>query len=215
MRSCRGGECARPPCRCGAAAGSRPLAWAYSLAALASEEWAKAYAVLTLSFMAPEVRARIGIREFLEDHRVKLMGAMLMRVLDAPRPGVAARVAAMPELAGLLTAAGAQATDANTAKQRGLYADLVADGTLSLPSDVSEGEAAEAVARAREVGASAALLHDQDALAKFADPPAEALDLAEGLFGRLLGAKVDDADAAAALIGDLAAGLAAAQGPAA
>ena len=38
---------------------------AYSLAALAAEAWAKAYAVLTLSFMPPEVRARIPVRKFL------------------------------------------------------------------------------------------------------------------------------------------------------
>ena len=67
-----------------------------------------------------------------------------------------------------------QAGAANAAKQRGLYADLMADGTLSLPSDVTGSEARDAVARACEVGASAALLHDQEALAGFADPPPEA-----------------------------------------
>jgi hypothetical protein len=47
------------------------------------------------------------------------------------------------------------------------------------------------------------LLHDQEALARFADPPTEALALADVLFGRLFEANVDDAQAAAALIGDL------------
>lgn len=186
---------------------------AYSLALLAAEEWAKAYAVLTLSFMAPEMRARIPVREFLEWHRLKLASAFLMRMLDAARPGVAGRVAAMPDLASVLTTAGQQADDANAAKQRGLYADLLADGTVSLPSAVTEAEAAEAVARAREAGISAALLHDPDALVKFADPPAEALALADVLFGCLFEAEVDGAQAAAALIADMATRLSPAEDP--
>jgi AbiV family abortive infection protein len=186
---------------------------AYSLALLAAEGWAKAYSVLTLSLMTAEMRARVPVRKFLEWHRLKLAGAFLIRVLDAARPGVAA----MPDLAGVLSAAGLQADNANAAKQRRLYADLFADGTVSLPSAITEGEAAEAAARARararESGASAALLHDQDALAKFADPPSEALDLADVLFGRLFEAEVDDAEAAAALIGDVAARLSPAEDP--
>src|SRR5271165_283031 len=102
----------------------------------------------------------------------------------------------MPGLADVLSAARQQAEDANAAKQRGLYADPLADGTVSLPSAVTEGEAAEA--RAREAGASAALLHDQDALARLADPPEEALALANVIFGCLLEAVFDDADAVAA-----------------
>jgi AbiV family abortive infection protein len=186
---------------------------AYSLALLAAEEWAKAYAVLTLSFMTAEMRARVSLREFLEWHRLKLACAFLMRAVDAARPGVAGRIAAMPDLASVLGAAGQQAEDANAAKQRGLYADLLADGTVSLPSAVTEAEAAEAVARAREAGASAALLHDQDALARLADPPAEALALADALFGRLFEAEVDDAQAAAALIADVAVRLSPAEDP--
>lgn len=46
----------------------------------------------------------------------------------------------------------------------------MADGTLSLPSDVSESDSRDAVAQARAVGSSAALLHDKEALAGFADP---------------------------------------------
>lgn len=186
---------------------------AYSVALLAAEEWAKAYAVLTLALMTPEMRARISVREFLEGHRLKLVGAFLMRAVDAARPGVAGRVAFLPDLAGLLNAAARQASDANTAKQRGLYADLLPDETSSLPSAVTETEAAEAVARARETGSSAALLHDQDALVRFADPPEEALALATVIFGRLFESKLDDAEAAAALIGDVAARLSAGEDP--
>jgi len=158
--------------------------------------------VITVSFMPAAVRARIPLREFLEGHRLKMMGALMLPLLGAAQQGVAGRVAAMPNLAGVISATAQQADDTNVAKQRGLYADLLANGKLSLPSEVTEGEAAEAVARAREVGASAALLHDQDALAKFADPPAEALDLAAVVFGRYL--DMDVADAAAAALADMA-----------
>jgi hypothetical protein len=113
---------------------------------------------------------------------LKSVGATLLRVVAAGRPGVAARVAAMPDLAAVLSSAAQEAGDDNKAKQRGLYADLAGDGTLSRPSDVTESEALEAVARARNVGVSAALLRDPLALAAFADPPDEAFAIAEALF---------------------------------
>ena len=34
----------------------------------------------TLSFMPPEARARIPVRELLEDHRMEMAGALLMRI---------------------------------------------------------------------------------------------------------------------------------------
>ncbi len=189
--------------------GASRWARAYSLAVLAAEEWAKAYSVVTLSFMTPEMRAEIPVRDFLGGHRMKMTGALLLLVLDGARPGVASRVASMP-LADVLRTAYSQAAVANAAKQRGLYADLMADGTLSLPSDVTEGQAKDAVAQAREVGSSAALLDDQDALAGFADPSAASQALAEAVFGRLLKAEdMDDVDTAGALLADLAARLSA------
>jgi len=68
-------------------------------------------------------------------------------------------------LADILRTAASQATTANAQNSTGFYADLMADGTLSLPSDVSESDAMDAVAQARAVGSSAALLHDKEALA--------------------------------------------------
>jgi AbiV family abortive infection protein len=168
---------------------------AHSLAVLASEEWAKAYAVLTLSFMPLEVRARVSVREFL---------------VDGAQPGVAERVAGMAGLADMLRAAERHASDANAAKQRGLYADLLADGTLSQPSDISGDEAAAAVVQAQQVGAAAFLLHDPDALAAFADPSPEAVALAETVFGPWTDAEgvISDADAAAKMLRDLASAIA-------
>jgi AbiV family abortive infection protein len=59
--------------------GAGRWARAHALAGLAAEEWGKASAVITLSFMPPEARARIPVRELLEDHRMKMAGALLMR----------------------------------------------------------------------------------------------------------------------------------------
>lgn len=192
----------------------RRWARSYSLAVLAAEEWAKAYAVLTLSFMPPEMRHQISVRDFLEGHRLKMTHALLLRTFDGARPGVVGRIAGTPALADVFEAAYTQAGDANVAKQRGLYVDLLADGTLALPADVSEDEARKAVAQAREVGASAALLKDQDALAKFVDPPAEALALAEALLGQWAALEHEvDVDDAAAMISDVAARLTSDEGP--
>ena len=80
----------------------RGAARAHSLAALASEEWAKACAVLTLSFMPAAVRARVPVREFLEGHRLKIVASQLLHLLDGARPGVADRLAGMTELADTL-----------------------------------------------------------------------------------------------------------------
>jgi len=91
---------------------------AYSLAVLASGEWAKAYAVLTLSFMPDAMRGRVPLPDFLEGHQLKNMGAVLLRLVDAARPGVAGRVAGMTELADVLRATEQQANEANAAKQR-------------------------------------------------------------------------------------------------
>jgi hypothetical protein len=145
--------------------------------------------------MPPEMRAQIPVRDLLEGHQMKMMGALLLLILDGARPGVASRVTALP-LADVLRTTVSQASTANAAKQRGFYADLMADGTSSLPSDVTESDARAAVAQACAVASSAALLHDKEALAGFADPSASE---ARG---------TDDVDAVAALLADLAAGLA-------
>lgn len=69
------------------------------------------------------------------------------------------------------------------------------------------------MARAREVGAQAALLHDEDALAGFADPPPEVLAVADELFGWWFGVKADTAEDAARAINDMAARLAIPEDP--
>jgi hypothetical protein len=155
--------------------------------------------------MPSSLRAKINLRETLEGHTAKMMGALLTSAVQASRPGVAERVAAMPDLAALLTSVAQQAGQENLSKKRGLYADLMAGGELSLPSDVTEAEAVEAAARAREVGESAALLHDQDALAAFADVSEEAQQALDAMFtGWAALSGIEDADAAAVVIADFA-----------
>jgi len=87
-------------------------------------------------------------------------------------------------------------------------------GVISRPSDVTGGEAAGAVATAREAGGAAALLHDQAALARLADPPAEALPAAEAVFrGWFEAEPAQDAEGAAAFVADVVARLAPAGAP--
>ena len=59
--------------------GAGRWARAHALAVLAAAEWGKAFALITLSFMPPEARAD-PVRELLEDHRLKMAGALLMRI---------------------------------------------------------------------------------------------------------------------------------------
>lgn len=186
---------------------------AHSLAILAREEWAKAYSVLTLSLMSQETRSRLSARDlkaFLEGHQLKNMGAHMLRLVNGAQPGVASRVAGMAGLADELRAAEAQAGEANLAKQRGLYADLLADGTLSLPSSVSKDEAERMIEQAREVSMSAALLHDPAAIAALASPPPEAVALSDALFGSMLASlqQAGTADGVATVIQDVASRLA-------
>jgi len=157
--------------------GAGRWARAYSMAVLAAEEWGKAISVLTLSFLSQGFRSGMradDLRGLLTQHEVKNAGADLVCLVDAELPGVAGRVAGMSGLADELSAVAARAGDANAAKQRGLYADLLADGSLSLPSSVSEDEARRMIGRARDVAESAAMFDDPDAVAVFASLPDEA-----------------------------------------
>lgn len=150
---------------------------AYALAVLACEEFGKALGMLVLSMVPHALRSRATPSVLLGNHQTKMLGALLMRMLAFNQPGVAARVATMPDLARLLRDVGAQAADANEAKKSGLYADIDADGRVQLPSDVTEAEARDAVTRAREVAKSAGPLSDPISLAGLADPPAELMQL--------------------------------------
>jgi AbiV family abortive infection protein len=158
---------------------------AYSLSALAVEEFGKAVSLLTLAAMPRKVRAQAPAGRMLEWHQLKLVGGMLMAVLGFGPPGAAARLAAMPitQLEQILDATDAFADDADMLKRRGLYVDMDRRGRIRRPSEITETEVSGQLARARQVAESAGLLRDPGAQPGFADPPAEAVELARALVG--------------------------------
>jgi AbiV family abortive infection protein len=166
---------------------------AYALAVLACEEFGKACGMMVLSMVPPALRSRARPKELLRDHQVKMLGALVMRVLAFDRPGVATRVAAMPDLASVLSDLQVQAADANEAKKSGLYADIDAEGRVRMPSEVTEGEARDALTRAQEVASSAEPLSNPVYLARLADPPRELVQLMTPLLIQALDSVPSDA----------------------
>jgi AbiV family abortive infection protein len=183
---------------------------AYSLAALAVEEVGKAGGLLALAMMPDDMRARAPVRELLEWHQLKQMGGLLAGVLEMSTPGVTSRLAATStgQLAELLSGVAAQARDTDQAKKRGFYVDMDDARQIREPSEVSEAEAREAVARARHAATAASMLSDPSVQARLADPPPDALPLASMVFGAYFQNRdIDSAEAVAALVGQVARSL--------
>ena len=183
---------------------------AYSLAALAVEEVGKSGGLLALAMMPDEMRVRAPVRELLEWHALKQMGGLLTGVLEMSTPGVTDRLAGTStgQLAELLSGVAAQARDADQAKKRGFYVDMDDAGQIREPSEVSEAEAREAIARARHAVTAASMLNDPSAQARLADPPPDALPLASTLFEVYFQNRdIDSAEAVAALVGQVARNL--------
>jgi hypothetical protein len=70
-------------------AGAGLYARAYSLSALAVEEFGKAFGLLTLVAMPRNAREQAPVGRMLEWHQLKLVGGMLMAVLGFGPPGAA------------------------------------------------------------------------------------------------------------------------------
>ena len=123
-------------------AGAGRYARAYSLSALAVEEFGKAASLLTLANMPRDVRAQAPVGRMLEWHQLKLVGGTLMAVAGFGPPGMAARFAAMPisRLEQILDATHAFADDADARKRRGLYVDMDGHGRIRRPSEITEAE---------------------------------------------------------------------------
>jgi AbiV family abortive infection protein len=159
---------------------------ACALAALAIEEFGKAIGVLTLSLIPDHLRSHVPLGKLLQWHAMKqVAGLMLALVQPSLAPGIAASVSDIPpdQLLKIVTALNTQAEDAGRMKERGLYADMGADGTIWQPHQITETEAANGTGRAREVAASAAaIFKDDDALERLANPPAEQLAMLAAVF---------------------------------
>jgi AbiV family abortive infection protein len=177
---------------------------AFSLSALAVEEFGKATALLTLSIVPRNVRAQAPLGRLLEWHQLKIVGGMLLAVLGFGPPGIAARFAAMPitEIEQILDRAGVFADDADMLKRRGLYVDMDRHGRIRRPTEITRAEVSDQLARARQVASSARHLCDPGVQSRFADPPPEAVELSLDLVRAFAGtrnARTPEAAAAVAL----------------
>jgi AbiV family abortive infection protein len=154
---------------------------AYSLAVLAVEEFGKATSLVVLAAMPKNVRAQAPVRRMLEWHQLKLVGGMLMAVVEFGPPGAATRLAAMPvrQLEQVLEETDAFAEDADRLKLRGLYMDMDRNGRIRRPSEITETDVSGQLARARQVARSASVLCDPGVW--LADPPADAIELSRAL----------------------------------
>jgi AbiV family abortive infection protein len=179
---------------------------AYSLAALAVEEFGKACGGLALVVIPDEMRTQAPIRDLLEKHLLKQMGGILMGALGASTPGLTARVAeaSQAQIAELLSQAAELASEADQAKKRGFYVDLAEGERIQQPSEITEAEAGNAVARARAVAEAASMLSDPEAQAIFASPPPGLLEISARLFTVYLEAGVvESPQTAAAVIAEM------------
>ena len=162
---------------------------AYSLAVLALEEYGKAVGLLTLAVMPENLRAQAPVRRMLECHPIKQVGGLLLAVLPVSEPGPAASLSAMPltELTRVLETADAFAQDADRLKLRGLYVDMQRDARIRQPSEITEAEVSDEIGCVRQVALSARMLCDSGMVDRLADPPAEAIEVAEVLVGAFSG----------------------------
>jgi AbiV family abortive infection protein len=156
---------------------------AQALAALACEEFGKAGGALVLSIVPAEHRRRANPAALMGWHQVKMLGALMMRLVAFDQPGVLARVMGLAGLAEVLREVEAEAAAANKTKMRALYADMDADGHVRVPEkEIGEAQAQAAVERAREVARAAAQLSEPLYLAALADPPPEVVNATMPLF---------------------------------
>jgi AbiV family abortive infection protein len=160
---------------------------AYSLAVLAVEEYGKAVSLLTLAVMPENLRAQAPVRRMLECHPMKQVGGLLLAVLPPSELGPAASLAAMPltQLTHVLDTMDAFVQDADRLKLRGLYVDMQRNARIRRPSEITEAEVSDEIGCVRQVASSAGLLCDSGVVARLADPPAEAIELARALVSAL------------------------------
>jgi AbiV family abortive infection protein len=185
-------------------AGAGSTARAYSLAALAVEECGKAGSLAVLAMLPEAQRMQAPVGRMLEWHQLKQVGGLLMAIVPIDEPGSAAKLAAMPEAEAtqILSTLSAPADEADRLKRRGLYVDMDRTGRIREPSEITHAEVACQLERARQAAASVALMFEQEAQDRLANPPAEATELACALVDALIqaGRRARTPEAAAGVI---------------
>ena len=77
--------------------------------------------------------------------------------------------------------------DADRLKLRGLYVDMQRNARIRRPSEITKAEVSDEIGRVRQVALSARMLCDSGMVDRLADPPAEAIEVAEALVGAFSG----------------------------
>lgn len=172
------------------------IARAYSLAALTVEECGKAACLAVLAVLPKRLRTHAPVGRMLEWHQLKQIGGLLI----AAAPGAASKLAAMPatRAAQILSTLNACAEEADRLKRRGFYVDMDRGARIREPSEITEAEVTDQLARARRAAASARGLLTADVRSRIANPSAESRELAGAMVEALTETGYDRTPEAAA-----------------
>jgi len=135
--------------------------------------------------MPQKLRARAPLGRMLAWHQLKLVGGLLIAMLQLR--GAAARLAVMSddEAEQLLGDLAEPADEADILRRRGLYADMDKLGQVRKPSEITESEVISLLSEARQAAASASVLLDPPMQARLANPPAKAVEFVQELVSAL------------------------------
>ncbi|MGN6796482.1 MAG: AbiV family abortive infection protein [Streptosporangiaceae bacterium] len=164
-----------------AARGSR--ARAYALAVLAVEESGKTGCLAALAVLPHRMRTRTVAGRMLQWHQLKQIGGLLTATVTYGEPGLAVKLASMPsaQATQIVSSLSLPADEADHLRRRSLYVDMDRSGRSRTPSEITDAEVARQLGRARQAVASATLILDPQLQARIANPPAEAMELANAL----------------------------------
>jgi hypothetical protein len=173
-RATRKGCCTTPRCWPGRA----PRRWRTPWRRLRSKSAARPLPWCTLSVLPKTLRTQAPVGRLLEWHQLKQVGGLLIAAVTWDLPGVAPKLAAMPaaQVTQMLNSLNVPAEEADRLKRRGLYVDMDSNGRIREPSEITEAEVASQLDRARQAADSAGVLLGPKAQARFAHPPAEAVE---------------------------------------
>ena len=170
---------------------------AYALAALAVEECGKAGCLTVLALLPVRLRAHAPVGRMLEWHQGKQVAGLLHAVV----PGAAVRkLAAMPvtQATQILSTITALADEADRLKRRAFYVDMGRGARIREPSEITEAEASDQIARARQAVAWASTLLTEEAQSELANPDAKLHNAATAVVDAVIRTRYDRTPEAAA-----------------